>query len=75
MVVSKSKIHEKKTLQESNTKKGALIAGIGLILGTVSTILTGDNTFIEQLPTLLTEIGGILTFFGIRDLPLLNNIR
>lgn len=56
----------------SRTKIGVLIVGIGAILLTAGAVYTGDMTLMKAIPLIVTEIGGILAVFGIRDLPVLN---
>jgi len=57
----------------SKTKWGALLVGVGVVLGTAGKIVNGSLDLNPGILTLLTEIGVVLGVFGIRDLPLLNS--
>lgn len=63
---------EEKSWYKSKTKWGALLVGLGLVLGTAGGIVNGTLDVSSGILTLLTEIGGVLAVFGIRDLPFIN---
>ena len=63
---------EKKDWYKSKTKWGALLVGLGIVLGTVGSMVNGTLNYGAGITALLTEIGAILAVFGIRDLPFIN---
>ncbi len=56
----------------SKTKLGAILIGIGAVLGTVGGMLTEVIPVGIGIQTLFVEVGIVVTAFGIRDLPILN---
>ena len=63
---------KKKHFYESKTKVGALLVGISAVLGTVGGFLSGSIEFASAFQALLIEVGAIVGFFGLRDLPFVN---
>ena len=61
-----------KSWYESKTKWGAVLIGLGAILGTVGGYFSGSLDIQGALQALLIEAGGVLGIFGIRDLPFVN---
>lgn len=57
---------EKKWWQ-SNTKRGAIIAGIGSIVLTIGLMDQGTLTLADGVVAIITTLGGMLTIFGIRN--------
>lgn len=57
---------------QSKTKVGAVLIGLGAIIGTVGGVLSGTIDITAAIPALMTEIGIVAAIFGVRDLPLLN---
>jgi len=63
---------KEKAWYESKTKVGAILIGIGAVLGTVGTIVTGDVSAMAGIQAVIIEIGAVLGALGIRDIPFLN---
>ena len=57
---------------QSKTKWGTLLVGVSAILGTLGGWLSGSIEASTALQALLLEMGVVLAFFGIRDLPFVN---
>jgi len=64
---------EKKKM--SNTKIGAVLIGVSMILGTIGGYLTGAIDTMSALQALLAEVGGVFAVFGIRGWPILNKTK
>jgi len=56
----------------SKTKIGAIIIGVGAVLGTVGGMIEGSIEVFTGIQALVVEIGVVLLALGIRDWPLLN---
>ena len=56
----------------SKTKLGAVLIGVSAILGTLGGYFSGTLDLGSTIQALITEIGGVLVVFGIRDLPIIN---
>jgi len=56
----------------SKTKLGAILIGVGAIMGTVGGMLTKAIPLDVGIQTLLVEVGVVITALGVRDLPILN---
>jgi len=52
---------------KSNTKRGAVIAGIGAIVTTIGLMDQGTLELVTGITLIITEIGGILTIVGVRN--------
>lgn len=59
-------------ISKSKTKWGATLIGIGLIIGSIVSYKAGTIDVNQLIQQLIIEIGGVLTAWGIRDIPLLN---
>ena len=57
----------------SKTKIGAFLVGLSAVLGTVGSWLGGAIDTSSALQALILEVGVVLTVFGIRDMPFVNN--
>ena len=64
-----------KAWYQSQTKLGALLLGISALFGTLYALSTGLITLNAGVLQILTEVGAVLTAFGVRDLPILNTIK
>ena len=56
----------------SKTKIGAVLAGIGTIVGTVGAYILGDIELVKAISLVISEVGVIFLIFGIRGWPILN---
>lgn len=56
-----------KEFWKSKTKIGALLIGIGAVLGTVGGMLNGTVDVGAGITLLIAEVGGVLTLVGIRN--------
>lgn len=56
----------------SKTKLGAVLIGLGAILGTVGAWMTGSLDPMSAIQSLIVEFGVVSTILGLRDLPILN---
>ena len=65
-------MEEKKRFWQSKTKLGALLVGLGAILGTAGGWLSGSLEPMSAVQALIIEIGAVLGVCGIRDLPFVN---
>ena len=65
---------EKKSFWKSKTKVGALIVGLGAVLGTLGGMISGSIDISIGITTLITEIGAVLGIAGLRDLPFVNKV-
>lgn len=65
-------MEEKKLWYESKTKLGALLVGLGAVLGTVGGMINGGIDLSSGILILLTEFGLVLGVLGLRDLPFIN---
>ncbi len=63
----------KKKWYQSKTKIGGVIIGFSAILGTVGGWLTGTIETAFAIQSLIVEVGIVVTLFGVRDLPFINN--
>jgi len=59
-------------MKRSRTKIGAVLVGIGAILGTVGGYILGEIELVKAISLVVSEIGAIFLIFGIRGLPILN---
>ncbi len=66
---------ENKEGKNSKTKIGAVLVGAGTVLTTVGNMVLGNVSFADGVLQLLPQIGTVLAVFGIRDIPILNNIK
>ncbi len=57
---------------KSKTKWGALLVGVSVIFGTLGGWLSGTVDAGTAVQALMVEVGAVLGFFGIRDLPFIN---
>lgn len=60
---------------QSKTKWGVLLLGLSAILGTVGGWLSGSIGLSTAITALIAEVGAVFGLFGIRDLPLINQIN
>lgn len=58
----------------SKTKTGVFVGGVGAVLTTLGALLQGNVGLIQGVQQLATEVAVVLGLFGIRDLPILNNL-
>lgn len=58
----------------SKTKLGAVLIGLGAVLGTVGGWMSGSIDAVSALQGLLIEVGAVATLFGFRDLNIFNGI-
>ncbi len=58
---------ETKKWYQSKTKVGILLGGLGALLTTVGAYFGGALSLAAAIPAIITELGVILTVFGIRD--------
>ena len=56
----------------SKTKTGAIIVGLGAVLGTVGAMIEGSIEILTGIQALIVEIGIVVTAMGIRDWPIFN---
>lgn len=61
--------------RNSKTKIGAVLIAAGPVLVTVGSIITGDMQLLDGIIRLSTQVGAVLAVFGIRDLPILNQLQ
>lgn len=59
----------------SKTKLGGLLIGIAAIIGTAGTWFQGNISVSLAIQQLITEVGAVLGFFGIRDIPIFNKLK
>jgi len=52
---------------QSNTKRGAVIAGVGAIVVTIGMVDQGKLDLLTGISAIIAEIGGILSIFGLRN--------
>ena len=57
---------------KSKTKWGATLVGIGLLIGTIGGMVQGNIDTVTGITAIFSEVGGVLTVWGIRDWPLIN---
>ena len=57
---------------QSKTKLGTLLVGLSLVLGTVGGWMSGAIDMSSAIQALAVQVGGILTIFGVRDMPFVN---
>lgn len=65
----------KKTVAKSQTKQGALVLVLGMMLATLGGILQGHIDWVTGISSLLVELGSGRLLFGVRDLPFVNKLR
>lgn len=63
---------KEKPWYKSKTKAGAALIGVGAVLGTVGSWMTGSIDTVTALTALMTEVGVVLGVFGVRDWPVIN---
>ena len=63
---------EEKPWYKSNTKLGAVVIGVAAVLGTLGRLIVGTIPVDTGIYMLLTEVGGVLFIFGVRNMPFIN---
>ena len=61
--------------KKSKTKIGALLIAAGPVIATVGNLIVGNISAFEGIVQLSTEVGAVFAVFGIRDLPILNQLQ
>ncbi len=61
--------------KRSKTKVGAVLIGIGAVLGTIGGYLSGNIALTQTIQALVTEVGVVLLAFGVRDWNIINGIK
>lgn len=56
----------------SKTKLGGLLVGISAVVGTLGLWFQGNLESLTAVQQLITEVGAVLAWFGIRDIPFFN---
>ena len=59
----------------SKTKIGAGLIGLAAIASTVGAWLSGTLDVSSAVTALITEIGAVITAWGLRDLPIVNRTK
>ncbi len=62
-------------MTRSKTKIGAVLIGVGAVLGTVGAWLSGTIETMTAIEALITEVGVVWLAFGVRDWPMLNRAK
>ena len=62
-------------LTKSKTKWGSTIVGVGVLLGAIGGYMSGNVGMQQLVTTGLTAIGGVITVWGVRDLPIVNAVK
>lgn len=70
-----AKVEENKPFWKSKTKMGALLVGLGAVLGTIGGVVAGDLSLMVGLQSLAAEVGIVIGIMGLRDIPLLNKLK
>lgn len=65
---------EAKKFYQSKTKIGALLVGVGTLLGTIGGYLSGTIDIGSAIQAIAVQVGIVIGVLGLRDLNIVNGI-